>query len=62
MIHVFVFFPLVPKLRLGNGLMGTEAGAWEQEAKDLHPADSFTLSFQKIRTLSDAVMFVVRIS
>jgi len=42
-----VVFPLVPKLWLGNGLMGIEAGAsaqlcsqggaWEQEAKDLHP-------------------------
>gem|GEM_PF-5259647 len=39
-------FPLVPKLQLGNALpgklqlpllMGIEAGAWEQEAKDLHP-------------------------
>ncbi|MDY6909772.1 MAG: hypothetical protein SWC40_07520, partial [Thermodesulfobacteriota bacterium] len=38
-------FPLVPKLQLGNGLteagasaqLCSQAGAWEQEAKDLHP-------------------------
>jgi hypothetical protein len=45
-------FPLVPKLQLGNEGMGhgftgieagasaqlcSQAGAWEQEAKDLHP-------------------------
>jgi hypothetical protein len=40
-----VVFPLVPKLWLGNGLteagasahLCSQAGAWEQEAKDLHP-------------------------
>jgi predicted nucleic acid-binding Zn ribbon protein len=37
-------FPLVPKLQLGNGLteagasaqLCSQAGAWEQEAKDVH--------------------------
>jgi hypothetical protein len=40
-----VVFPLVPKLQLGNGLIEagasaqlcSQAPAWEQEAKDLHP-------------------------
>jgi hypothetical protein len=40
-----VVFPPVPKLQLGNGLteagasaqLCSQAGAWEQEAKDLHP-------------------------
>jgi hypothetical protein len=53
-----VVFPLVPKLWLENGLteagasahLCSQAGAWEQEAKDLHPSNitgapqkSFTL-------------------
>jgi hypothetical protein len=42
-----VVFPLVPKLWLGNGLteagasaqLCSQAGAWQEEAKDLHPSN-----------------------
>ncbi|QCQ23158.1 hypothetical protein [Desulfoglaeba alkanexedens] len=42
-------FPLVPKLWLGNGIteagasaqLCSQAGAWEQEAKDLHLSPGF---------------------
>jgi|GEM_PF-5519163 len=43
--ETFWSFPLVPKLQLGNGLteagasahLCSQAGAWEQEAKEVHP-------------------------
>jgi hypothetical protein len=49
-----VVFPLVPKLWLGEGLteagasaqLCSQAGAWEQEAKDLHPS-----TLQKTRSI-----------